>query len=119
MTTTTPPVVVRDTFPCEVTHTLGAGSQDLYRPVRVLILRDRVQVFEAKAGQPHLLFESAWVRDGSTVPDVHAPKNEPAHLVLADGTVLHVNRAGGCGCGNPLKAAPLSVLAPGAVRGTL
>lgn len=111
---TDPPVVVRDTFPAEVT--LGG---DVLRPVRAVITRDRVYLFRAVEGRPSLHLDFGWQRDGSTVPEVHAPKNEPAHLLLEDGRVLHVNRAGGCGCSNPLKAAPLSVLLPGAVRGTL
>lgn len=114
MTTAAPPVVVRDTFPAEVSH-----GPDVYRPVRVLITREEVHVYAAEAGRGKLLFAYPWQRDGSTVPEVHAPKNEPAHLLLADGSTLHVNRAGGCGCSNPLKATPLSVLLPGAVRGTL
>jgi hypothetical protein len=114
MTTTSPPVVVRDTFPCEVTF-----EGQVLRPVRVLVARDRVYVYGAEAGRPKLLLDSSWQRDGSTVPEVHAPKNEPAHLLLSEGFVLHVNRAGGCGCGNVLKAVPLSVLLSGAVRGTL
>lgn len=111
---TNPPVVVRDVFPTEVV--LG---DRVIRPARTVITRDRVLVFTALNGQPHLEVAAPWVREGSTVPDRTAPRNEPAHLVLSDGDVAHVNRAGGCGCGNPLKAAPLSVLLPGAVRGTL
>lgn len=112
-------VVVRDVFPAEVI----VDGEVLARPARVLITRGRVFVFEASNGRPRLAFHHQWRTEGSTVPDTHAPKNTPAHLILSggqdDGKVLHVNRAGGCGCGNPLKAAPLSVLLPDAVRGTL
>lgn len=108
------PVVVRDVFPAEVVH-----GEDLYRPVRVLITRDHVYLFEARDGRPALLWSSPWTREGSEVPDVNAPKAMGSHLVLADGTVIHVNTQRHCGCGNPLKAAPLSVLLTGASRGRL
>ena len=108
------PVVVRDQFPVEVTTDEG-----LLRSARALITRERLYVFQAEAGRPKLVASLAWVREGSKVPETYASRSSATHLVLEDGSRAHVNRQNGCGCGNPLKAAPLSVLLPAATKGVL
>lgn len=109
------PVVVRDQFPVEVTTPDGA----LLRSARALLTRERLYVFQAHAGQPRLVLSLPYLREGSKIPETYASRSQGTHLVLEDGGQAHVNRQSGCGCGNPLKAAPLSVLLPGASKGVL
>lgn len=109
------PVVVRDQFPVEVVKPDGG----LLRSARALLTTERLYVFQAEGGKPTLVFSTPWLRDGSKVPAPHASRAEGTHLALEDGSQVHVNRQQGCGCGNALKAAPLSVLLPGASKGVL
>lgn len=109
------PVVVRDQFPVEVVAPDGA----LLRSARALLTRERLYVFQAPSGRPTLVLSLPWVREGSKVPETYASRSQGTHLMLADGQQVHVNRQQGCGCGNALKAAPLSVLLPSATKGVL
>lgn len=109
------PVVVRDQFPVEVAMPDGG----LLRSARTLLTRERLYVFQAEGGQPKLVASLAWTQEGSKVPETYASRSQATHLALTDGGMAHVNRQNGCGCGNPLKAAPLSVLLPGASKGVL
>jgi hypothetical protein len=108
------PVVVRDVFPAVVT----AGPSEL-RGCRVVVTRARVYVWQAEGGRPALRSSHEWQPEGSVLPSRTAGRGLPTVLALPGGDVLTVRRQAGCGCGNPLKAAPLSVLLPGATRGVL
>lgn len=111
----TPPIVVRDVFPVEVT--IG-GS--VYRSARAIVTRDRVHVFIAGDGSPTQVLDAPYDPGASSVPALNAPPRQATHLILSgdqEGTAVHVNRQRGCGCGNPLKAAAVSWLLPGARLG--
>lgn len=110
-----PPIVVRDVFPAEVT--IGAS---VYRSARAIITRDRAYVFIAGNGAPTQVLDAPYDTEASTVPALNAPPRQATHLILSgdqEGTAVHVNRQRGCGCGNPLKAAAVSWLLPGARLG--
>lgn len=104
------PVVIRDVFPAAV------SGRDAY-PLRVLITRVAVYLFQAEAGRPRFLDATTYHPAASEVPDPWAPRTAPARLEIDGGLLLTVTRGRGCGCGNVLKVAPLSALLPGATRG--
>jgi hypothetical protein len=91
-------VVVRDTFPACVT--VGELVHDTARAV---VTRTHVYVWTADTGSPTLVEAAAYNPEESSVPPLNASRNKRTALRLADGRELHIVRASGCGCGNPLR----------------
>jgi len=89
------PVVIRDVFPAEV----ALPGQHL-RSARVVVTRARVYAW---IGDRELILDAEYDPGESAVPALNAPPSRAAHLRLADGSEVHVNKQRGCGCGSPLK----------------
>lgn len=91
-------VVVRDTFPASVT--VGDTSHDTARAV---VTRRALYVWVVRDGQPHLVEEAPYDLGASRVPPLNASRARATVLSLDDGRQVHITRAPGCGCNNPLR----------------
>lgn len=94
----TDPVILRRYFPVEAT--VGGGL--LIKPALVIVTRERVYVWRAP---DDLITSAVWypVEFDGQLPREYELRHRPLLLDTGDGRVA-VNKAHGCGCGNPLKS---------------
>lgn len=94
----TDPVILRRYFPVEATI-----DGELVRPALVIVTRERVYVWRTP---DELLVSAAYdpaQMDELPLPREYELRVRPLIVDTPDGR-LAVNKARGCGCGNPLKS---------------
>lgn len=90
-------VVIREAFPTEVTSPAG-----VFREAMTVVTRTEVVILALVNGTIDEVFRHRYDPLDSALSDVDRLYAEPMVLATPDGPVT-VNKAGGCGCSNPLK----------------